>query len=153
MPYQIKFNIGENKQMINKLEKANTGEITTLFSDKYSFTCKMRYIARKDIKEYHLEIFKMAQEAIALAPAFAGFIAFKEAQLGKESKYFNELEKYQALDEFKKMYYKANELLNKGIQDNILVGININLTSTKISTPKTITSAKIDTTTSTKIST
>ena len=39
----------------------------------------------------------------------------KEAQLGKEAKYFNELEKYQTLDEFKKMYYKANELLNKGI--------------------------------------
>ena len=35
----------------------------------------------------------------------------------------------------------------------ILVGININLTSTKISTPKIITSTKIDTTTSTKIST
>ena len=139
--------------MINKLEKANTEEVTTLFNDKYGFTCKMRYIARKDIKEYHVEIFKMAQEAINLAPAFAGFIAFKEAQLGKESKYFNELEKYQTLDEFKKMYYKANELLNKGIQDNILVDININLTSTKISTPKIITSTKIDTTTSTKIST
>ena len=51
------------------------------------------------------------------------------------------------------MYYKANELLNKGIQDNVLVGININLTSTKISTPKIITSTKIDTATSTKIST
>ena len=101
--------------MINKLEKANTEEITTLFSDKYGFTCAMRYVARKDIKEYYIEIFKMAQEAIALAPAFAGFIAFKEAQLGKEAKYFNELEKYQTLDEFKKMYYKANELLNKGI--------------------------------------
>ena len=139
--------------MINKLEKANTENITPLFSGKYGFTCAMRYIARKDIKEYHLEIFKMAQEAIALAPAFAGFIEFKEKQLGKEAKYFNELEKYQTLDEFKKMYYKANELLNKGIQDNILVGININLTSTKISTPKIITSTKIDTTTSTKIST
>ena len=139
--------------MINKLEKANTKNITPLFNGKYGFTCAMRYIARKDIKEYYIEIFKMAQEAIALAPAFAGFIAFKEAQLGKEAKYFNELEKYQTLDEFKKMYYKANELLNKGIQDNILVGININLTSTKISTPKIITSTKIDTTTSTKIST
>ena len=139
--------------MINKLEKANTEEVATLFSDKYGITCAMRYIAREDIKEYYIEIFKMAQEAINLAPAFAGFIAFKEAQLGKEAKYFNELEKYQTLDEFKKMYYKANELLNKGIQDNILVGININLTSTKISTPKIITSTKIDTTTSTKIST
>ena len=139
--------------MINKLEKANTENITPLFNGKHGFTCAMRYIARKDIKEYYIEIFKMAQEAIALAPAFAGFIAFKEAQLGKEAKYFNELEKYQILDEFKKMYYKANELLNKGIQDNILVGININLTSTKISTPKIITSTKIDTTTSTKIST
>ena len=139
--------------MINKLEKANTEEVTTLFSGKYGFTCAMRYIARKDIKEYYIEIFKMAQEAINLAPAFAGFIEFKEKQLGKEAKYFNELEKYQTLDEFKKMYYKANELLNKGIQDNILVGININLTSTKISTPKITTSTKIDTTTSTKIST
>ena len=99
--------------MINKLEKANTEEVTTLFSDKYSFTCAMRHIARKDIKEYHLEIFKMAQEAIALAPAFAGFIAFKESQLGKESKYFNELEKYQVLDEFKKMYHTANKLLDR----------------------------------------
>ena len=101
--------------MINKLEKANTENITPLFNGKYGFTCAMRYIARKDIKEYYIEIFKMAQEAIALAPAFAGFIEFKEKQLGKEAKYFNELEKYQTLDEFKKMYYKANELLNKGI--------------------------------------
>ena len=139
--------------MINKLEKANTENITPLFNGKYGFTCAMRYVARKDIKEYYVEIFKMAQEAINLAPAFAGFIEFKEKQLGKEAKYFNELEKYQTLDEFKKMYYKANELLNKGIQDNILVGININLTSTKISTPKIITSTKIDTTASTKIST
>ena len=139
--------------MINNFIKTNTEEVTTLFSGKYGFTCAMRYIARKDIKEYHIEIFKMAQEAINLAPAFAGFIEFKEKQLGKEAKYFNELEKYQTLDEFKKMYYKANELLNKGIQDNILVGININLTSAKISTTKIITSAKIDTTTSTKIST
>ena len=115
MPYQIKFNIGENKQMINKLEKANTEEVTTLFNGKYGFTCAMRYVARKDIKEYYVEILKMAQEAINLAPAFAGFIAFKETQLGKEAKYFNELEKYQTLDEFKKMYYKANELLNKRI--------------------------------------
>ena len=139
--------------MINKLEKANTENITPLFNGKYGFTCAMRYVARKDIKEYYLEIFKMAQESINLAPAFAGFIEFKEKQLGKEAKYFNELEKYQILDEFKKMYYKANELLNKGIQDNILVGININLTSTKISTPKIISITKIDTTTSTKIST
>ena len=98
--------------MINKLEKANTKEVTTLFSDKYGFTCAMRYIARKDIKEYHAEAFKMTQEAIALAPAFAGFMAFKEAQLGKEAKYFNELEKYQTLDEFKKMYHTANKLLD-----------------------------------------
>ena len=56
--------------MINKLEKANTEEVTTLFSGKYGFTCAMRYVARKDIKEYYIEIFKMAQEAIALAPAF-----------------------------------------------------------------------------------
>ena len=75
--------------MINKLEKANTEEVTTLFSDKYGFTCAMRYVARKDIKEYYIEIFKMAQEAINLAPAFAGFIEFKEKQLGKEAKYFN----------------------------------------------------------------
>ena len=101
--------------MINNFIRSNTEEIETLFSGKYGFTCVMRYIARKDIKEYYIEIFKMAQEAIALAPAFAGFISFKEMQLGKEVKYFNELEKYQALDEFKKMYYKANELLNKGI--------------------------------------
>ena len=139
--------------MINKLEKANTENITPLFNGKYGFTCAMRHIARKDIKEYYIEIFKMAQEAINLAPAFAGFIEFKEKQLGKEAKYFNELEKYQILNEFKKMYYKANELLNKRIQDNILVGINISLTSTKISTPKIITSTKIDTATSTKIST
>ena len=101
--------------MINKLEKANTENITPLFNGKYGFTCAMRYIARKDIKEYYIEIFKMVQEAIVLAPVFAGFIEFKEKQLGKEAKYFNELEKYQTLDEFKKMYYKANELLNKGI--------------------------------------
>ena len=99
--------------MINKLEKANTEEVTTLFSSKYGFTCAMRYVARKDIKEYHIEIFKMVQEAIALAPAFAGFIEFKEKQLGKEAKYFNELEKYQILDEFKKMYHTANELLDR----------------------------------------
>ena len=99
--------------MINKLEKANTENITPLFSGKYGFTCAMRYVARKDIKEYYIEIFKMAQEAIALAPAFAGFIAFKEAQLGKEAKYFNELEKYQTLDEFKKMYHTANKLLDR----------------------------------------
>ena len=43
--------------MINKLEKANTEVITTLFNGKYGFTCAMRYIARKDIKEYYLEIF------------------------------------------------------------------------------------------------
>ena len=98
--------------MINKLEKANTEEITTLFSDKYGFTCAMRYVARKDIKEYYIEIFKMVQEAIALAPVFAGFIPFKEKQLGKEAKYFNELEKYQTLDEFKKMYHTANKLLD-----------------------------------------
>ena len=98
--------------MMNKLEKANTKEIESLFSGKYGFTCAMRYMARKDIKEYHLEIFKMAQEAIALAPAFAGFIEFKEKQLGKEAKYFNELEKYQTLDEFKKMYHTANKLLD-----------------------------------------
>ena len=98
--------------MINKLEKANTENITPLFSSKYGFTCAMRYVARKDIKEYHIEIFKMAQEAINLAPAFAGFITFKEAQLGKEAKYFNELEKYQTLDEFKKMYHTANKLLD-----------------------------------------
>ena len=99
--------------MINKLEKANTENITPLFSGKYGFTCAMRYVARKDIKEYYIEIFKMAQEAIALAPAFAGFIEFKEKQLGKEAKHFNELEKYQTLDEFKKMHYTANKLLDR----------------------------------------
>ena len=98
--------------MINKLEKANTEEVATLFSGKYGFTCAMRYVARKDIKEYYIEIFKMAQEAINLAPVFAGFIAFKEAQLGKEVKYFNELEKCQTLDEFKKIYHTANKLLD-----------------------------------------
>ncbi|MBP3914807.1 hypothetical protein [Clostridium sp.] len=98
--------------MINKLEKANTEEVATLFSDKYGFTCAMRYVARKDVKEYYIEIFKMAQEAIALAPAFAGFISFKEKQLRKEAKYFNELEKYQTLDEFKKIYHTANKLLD-----------------------------------------
>ena len=71
--------------MINKLEKANTENITQLFSGKHGFACAMRYVARKDIKEYHLEIFKMVQEAIALAPVFAGFIEFKEKQLGKEN--------------------------------------------------------------------
>ena len=101
--------------MINKLEKANTENITPLFSGKYGFTCAMRYIARKDIKEYYIEIIKMAQEAIALAPAFAGFIEFKEKQLGKEAKYFNELEKYQTLDEFKKMYHTANKLLDRSL--------------------------------------
>ena len=99
--------------MINKLEKANTENITPLFNGKYGFTCAMRYIARKDIKEFYIEIFEMAQEAIALAPAFAGFIEFKEKQLGKEAKYFNELEKYQTLDEFKKMYHTANKLLDR----------------------------------------
>ena len=99
--------------MINKLEKANTEEITPLFNGKYGFTCAMRYIARKDIKEYHIEIFKMAQEAIALAPAFAGFIEFKEKQLGKKAKDFNEFEKCIALEEFKKMYHTANKLLDR----------------------------------------
>ena len=98
--------------MINKLEKANTEEVTTLFSGKYGFTCAMRYIARKDIKEYHAEIFKMAQEAINLEPAFAGFIEFKEKQLGKEAKYFNEFEKCIALEEFKEIYNVANKMLD-----------------------------------------
>ena len=98
--------------MINKLEKANTEEVTTLFSDKYGFTCAMRYVARKDIKEYHLEIFKMAQEAIALAPVFAGFIEFKEKQLGKKAKDFNEFEKCIALEEFKEIYNVANKMLD-----------------------------------------
>ena len=101
--------------MISKLEKTNTEEVTTLFNGKYGFTCAMRYVARKDIKEYYIEIFKMAQEAIALAPVFAGFIEFKEKQLGKEAKYFNELEKYQTLDEFKKMYHTANKLLDRSL--------------------------------------
>ena len=98
--------------MINKLEKANTEEVATLFNGKYGFTCAMRYIARKDIKEYYIEIFKMAQEAINLVPAFAGFIAFKEAQLGKEAKYFNEFEKCIALEEFKEIYNVANKMLD-----------------------------------------
>ena len=98
--------------MINKLEKANTENITPLFSGKYGFTCAMRYIARKDTKEYYIEIFKMAQEAIALAPAFAGFIAFKEAQLGKKAKDFNEFEKYIAFEEFKEIHNVANKMLD-----------------------------------------
>ena len=98
--------------MINKLEKANTENIAPLFNGKYGFTCAMRYIARKDIKEYHIEIFKMAQEAINLAPAFAGFIEFKEKQLGKKSKDFNELEKCIALEEFKEIYNVANKMLD-----------------------------------------
>ena len=95
-----------------KLEKTNTEEVTTLFSGKYGFTCAMRYVARKDIKEYYIEIFKMAQEAINLAPAYAGFIEFKEKQLGKEAIYLNDLEKLQPQDEFKKMYHVANKLLD-----------------------------------------
>ena len=59
--------------MINRFKKANTEEVTSLFSDKYSFTCAMRYVARKDIKEYY-------QEVINLVPASAGFIKFKEKQ-------------------------------------------------------------------------
>ena len=98
--------------MINKLEKANTEEVTTLFSDKYGFTCVMRYVARKDIKEYYIEIFKMAQEAINLAPAFAGFIKFKEKQLGKEAKDFNEFEKCIAFEEFKEIHNVANKMLD-----------------------------------------
>ena len=54
MLWQIKLNIGENKQMINKLEKANAEEVATLFSGKYGFTCAMRYIARKDINKKDL---------------------------------------------------------------------------------------------------
>ena len=98
--------------MINKLEKANTENITPLFSGKHGFTCAMRYIARKDIKEYYLEIFKMAQEAIALAPAFAGFIEFKEKQLGKKAKDFNEFEKCIAFEEFKEIHNVANKMLD-----------------------------------------
>ena len=98
--------------MINKLEKANVEEVTTLFSGKYGFTCAMRYVARKDIKEYYTEIFKMAQEDINLAPAFAGFIAFKEKQLGKKIKNFNEFEKCIALEEFKEIYNVANKMLD-----------------------------------------
>ena len=98
--------------MINKLEKANTEEVATLFSGKYGFTCAMRYVARKDIKEYYIEIFKIAQEAIALAPAFAGFIEFKEKQLGKKAKDFNEFEKCIALEEFKEIYNVANKMLD-----------------------------------------
>ena len=98
--------------MINKLEKANTEEVTTLFNGKYGFTCAMRYIARKDIKEYYLATFKMAQEAINLAPAFTGFIKFKEKQLGKEAKDFNEFEKCIALEEFKEIYNIANKMLD-----------------------------------------
>ena len=98
--------------MINKLEKANTENITPLFNGKYGFTCAMRYVARKDIKEYYIEIFKMAQEAIALAPAFAGFIEFKEKQLGKKAKDFNEFEKYIAFEEFKEIHNVANKMLD-----------------------------------------
>lgn len=98
--------------MINKLEKANTENITTLFNGKYGFTCAMRYIARKDIKEYYVEIFKMAQEAIALAPVFAGFIEFKERQLGKKAKDFNELEKCIAFEEFKEIHNVASKMLD-----------------------------------------
>ena len=98
--------------MINKLEKANTENITPLFSGKYGFTCAMRYVARKDIKEYYIEIFKMAQEAIALAPAFAGFIEFKEKQLGKKAKDFNEFEKCIAFEEFKEIHNVANKMLD-----------------------------------------
>ena len=98
--------------MINKLGKANTEEVATLFSGKYGFTCAMRYVARKDIKEYYVEIFKMAQEAIALAPAFAGFIEFKEKQLGKKAKDFNEFEKCMAFEEFKEIYNVANKMLD-----------------------------------------
>ena len=74
----------------------------------------MRYIARKDIKEYYIEIFKMAQEAIALAlaPAFAGFIEFKEKQLVKKAKDFNEFEKCIAFEEFKEIYNVANKMLD-----------------------------------------
>ena len=98
--------------MINKLEKANTEEVATLFSGKYGFTCAMRYVARKDIKEYYIEIFKIAQEAITLAPAFAEFIKFKEKQLGKKAKDFNEFEKCIALEEFKEIYNVANKMLD-----------------------------------------
>ena len=98
--------------MINKLEKANTKNIVPLFNGKYGFTCAMRYVARKDIKEYHAEIFKMVQEAIALAPVFAGFIEFKEKQLGKKAKDFNEFEKYIAFEEFKEIHNVANKMLD-----------------------------------------
>ena len=98
--------------MINKLEKANTENINPLFSGKYGFACAMRYVARKDIKEYHTEVFKIAQEAIDLAQVFAGFIEFKEKQLVKEAKYFNEFEKCIALEEFREIYNIANKLLD-----------------------------------------
>ena len=98
--------------MIIKLEKANTENITPLFNGKYGFTCAMRYIARKDIKEYYIETFKMAQEAINLAPAFAGFIEFKEKQLGKKAKDFNEFEKCIAFEEFKEIHNVANKMLD-----------------------------------------
>jgi hypothetical protein len=101
--------------MINSITRANTENIESLFSGKHSFVCAMRYMARKDIKEYYYKLFKTVQEAYNLAPIFNSFIAFKEKELGKTAKDFNELEKYQLLDEFKRIHYKANELLNKGL--------------------------------------
>ena len=44
--------------MINKLERANTENITPLFNGKYGFTCAMRYVARKDIKNITLKYLK-----------------------------------------------------------------------------------------------
>ena len=101
--------------MINSITRASTENVESLFSGKHSFICAMRYMARKDIKEYYSKLFKTVQEAYNLAPIFNSFIAFKEKELGKSAKDFNELEKYQLLDEFKRMHYKANELLNKGL--------------------------------------
>ena len=54
----------------------------------------------------------MVQEAIALAPVFAGFIEFKEKQLGKKAKDFNEFEKCIAFEEFKEIHNVANKLLD-----------------------------------------
>ena len=98
--------------MINKLEKANTEAIVELFNDDNSLMCAMRYYTRKGIKEHYLKVFEAIEEAYNLAPAFNAFIVFKEKQLGKKAKDFNEFEKCIALEEFKEIYNVANKMLD-----------------------------------------
>lgn len=94
-----------------KAIKANT-DIINLFNQDDSFINALRYYSRKGTKEYYSKLFEATQQAFKLAPAFIGYIALKELELGKQAKDFNELERYSTIEEFKKINYTANKLLD-----------------------------------------